>query len=86
VISCGRLTSRRIAWRTRTSLNGAWSTRIVNGVIAPVCDTTVWMPEVDLSAVICGPSSAPAPCTTPVVSAFCSDALSLKSMIVSVST
>ncbi len=75
-----------MAWRTRTSLNGAWSTRIVNGVIAPVFETTVFTPGLDLSAVICGPSSAPAPWTTPVTSAFCSDALSLKSIIVSEST
>ena len=33
---CGRSTMSRIAWRTRTSLNGAWSTRIVNGCHCPV--------------------------------------------------
>ncbi len=30
----------RIAWRTRTSSNGAWSTRIVIGLNAPVGDET----------------------------------------------
>ena len=67
-------------------MNGAWSTRIVNGVIAPVCDATVCTPDVDFSAAICGPSSAPAPWITPVVRAFCREVLSLKSMIVTEST
>ncbi len=75
-----------MACRTLTSLNGAWSTRIVNGVIAPVCDVTVRTPGLDFSAAICGPSRAPAPWITPVVRAFCSAVLSLKSRIVSVST
>ncbi len=69
-----------------TSLNGAWSTRMVNGVMAPVCEGTVCTPLAVLSTAICGPSSAPAPWITPVVSAFCSDVLSLKSMIVTEST
>ena len=69
-----------------TSLNGAWSTRMVKGVIAPVCEATVRTPLAVFSTAICGPSSAPAPWITPVVSAFCSDVLSLKSMIVTEST
>ena len=40
-MSCWRSTRSRIACRTLTSLNGAWSTRMVNGVIAPVWDLTV---------------------------------------------
>ncbi len=75
-----------MAWRTLTSLNGAWSTRMVNGVIAPVCETMVCTPLLLFSSAICGPSSAPAPWMTLVTSAFCRLALSLKSMIVSVST
>src|SRR5581483_1499507 len=39
--SCGLSTRSRIAWRTRMSLNGAWSTRIVNGVIDPGADLDV---------------------------------------------
>jgi hypothetical protein len=65
------LTSNRIACRTLTSLNGAWSTRIVKGVIAPVCEVTVRTPPVDFSAAICAPSRAPAPWITPVTRAFC---------------
>jgi hypothetical protein len=35
----GRSTISRKAWRTRTSLNGGWSTRIVNGVNWPGRET-----------------------------------------------
>ena len=59
---------------------------MVKGVIAPVCDLTVRTPPTAARAASCGPSRAPAPWMTPVVSAFCSEVLSLKSMIVSVST
>ena len=43
---CGRSTTSRIAWRTRTSSNGAWSTRIVNGSQAPVLATSGFTPGV----------------------------------------
>src|SRR5258706_26249 len=39
-MSCCRSTSSRSAWRTLTSLKGGTSTRMVNGVIAPVCAPT----------------------------------------------
>ena len=85
-MSCWRSTRSRIACRTLTSLNGAWSTRMVNGVIAPVRDLTVRTLPSAARAASCGPSRAPAPWITPVVSAFCREALSLKSMIVTEST
>ena len=37
-IICCRSTISRSAWRTRTSENGATSTRIVNGTHAPVSE------------------------------------------------
>ena len=75
-----------MAWRTLTSLNGGWSTRMVKGMISPECDTTVLIPLVVASEAICGPSSVPAPSMTPVDSASWSVVLSLKSMMVRVST
>ena len=39
--ACSRSITRRMAWRTRTSLNGAVSTRIVIGFHAAVGETTV---------------------------------------------
>ena len=85
-MSCGRSTSSRSAWRTLTSLNGGWSTRIVNGVIAPVCEATVFTPLTVPSAASSGPSNAPAASITPVVRASCREVLSGKSMTVTVST
>ncbi len=42
---CGRLTISRIAWRTRTSENGGWSMRIVNGCHWPVCEMSTLSDE-----------------------------------------
>ena len=51
-ISCGRFTMSRNACRTLTSLNGAWSTRIVNGVIAPVLEAMVFTALFEASSFI----------------------------------
>jgi hypothetical protein len=84
-ISCSRPTSRRIACRTRTSLKGAWSTRIVNGVIDPDFDGAVTIPLLVARSAMTVPSSSPAPWITPVIKASLMETVSGKSRIVSVS-
>ena len=76
----------RIAWRTRTSLNGAWSTRIVNGCHCPVWEisTLSWLLPCTWAIWPVGRLSIAS--TWPPSSALTRAVSSVKSMIVSWST
>jgi hypothetical protein len=83
-ISCGRSTSSRIACRTRTSVKGAWSTRMVNGTMDPALETSTVTPGAVSRVGTWGGSRVPAAWTWPVISASASETVLGKSVMVSV--